>query len=102
MRISISTLDLEAGSCRGKRAYMSFREAADKAAASRNHTGENIQAYQCPYCLLFHMGLDDMRPLTALDKKGIFGRLGDRKTSDDPGCHHASDYRVLPEYYDRT
>ncbi len=57
MRRSDSALaELEVGSCLGKRAYMSLREAADTAAASRNHTGENIQAYQCPFCLLFHMG----------------------------------------------
>jgi hypothetical protein len=56
MRSDIIAVELEVGSCLGKRAYLSLREASDKASASRKHTGENILAYQCPFCLLFHMG----------------------------------------------
>jgi hypothetical protein len=56
MRTSVNALDLEAGSCLGERAHMSFRDARDKVAPSRNHTGENIEPYQCPYRLRFHMG----------------------------------------------
>jgi hypothetical protein len=47
---------LEQGSCVGKKAYLSQREADDKAALSSFYSGEELIGYQCPFCLLFHMG----------------------------------------------
>jgi hypothetical protein len=47
---------LEYASCVGKKTYFSQREADDKAALSSAASGEELIAYQCPFCLLFHMG----------------------------------------------
>jgi hypothetical protein len=68
-RTSVVMERMERSSCHGKKDYMSLREAADRAAASRYHTGEDIQAYQCPFCLLFHIGhRPDKKRLQVLER----------------------------------
>lgn len=47
---------LEAGSCTGKREYMSMREANEGARIVGQRSRENLIAYQCPFCHLFHVG----------------------------------------------
>ena len=47
---------MEKGSCRGKREYMSMREASDGATFMSSRTGEHLIAYQCQFCRLFHVG----------------------------------------------
>ena len=55
-RTNVLVERLEYGSCVGKKTYLSQREADDKAALSSAASGEELVAYQCPFCLLFHMG----------------------------------------------
>jgi hypothetical protein len=47
---------LEYASCVGKKVYLSQREADGKVALSSFHSGEELVGYQCPFCLLFHIG----------------------------------------------
>jgi hypothetical protein len=47
---------LECASCVGKKVYLSQREAGGKAALSSLHSAEELVGYQCPFCLLFHIG----------------------------------------------
>lgn len=55
-KMNTITALMERGSCRGKREYMSMREASDGATIMSNRIGEPLVAYQCPYCYLFHVG----------------------------------------------
>ena len=47
---------MEATSCVGKREHMSMRGASDAAWTMSYKTGEQLVAYQCPFCCLFHVG----------------------------------------------
>lgn len=47
---------MEENSCRGKRAYLSMREAGSAANIVGQNIGERLLAYQCRFCCLFHIG----------------------------------------------
>jgi hypothetical protein len=47
---------MEQNSCRGKREYLSMRDASDVANMVSKRIGESLVAYQCPFCCLFHVG----------------------------------------------
>jgi hypothetical protein len=47
---------LESKACEGKRAHLSYREALKEAKRMYEHFSEQVDAYQCTFCLLFHVG----------------------------------------------
>ena len=55
-RATVMANRMEENSCRGKREYMSMREASDGARIVSQRIGEPLLAYQCPFCCLFHVG----------------------------------------------
>ncbi len=46
----------ESKACEGKRAHLSMREAAIEARRLSVRSSEHLDAYQCPFCSLFHAG----------------------------------------------
>ena len=51
-----SALELERGSCVGKRTHLSHREASQVARTVSDRSGEDVRAYHRPFCLFFHVG----------------------------------------------
>lgn len=60
---------MEQNSCRGKREYMSMREASDGARIVSQRIGEPLLAYQCPFCCLFHVGHPPSRKRIEAERK---------------------------------
>ena len=54
--ITLPVLTLPKTCPTGKRKYYDRETAADAAQRSRERTGENIHAYQCPHCDWWHQG----------------------------------------------
>lgn len=60
---------MEQNSCRGKREYMSMREANDGAILVSRRIGESLVAYQCSFCCLFHVGHRPSRKRVLAERK---------------------------------
>lgn len=42
--------------CTGKTRFPTRKAAKQRANEIRRHTGNRMRAYQCPYCLTYHLG----------------------------------------------
>jgi hypothetical protein len=69
---------MEEGSCRGKRAHMSMRAASEAAATTRTRPGDVLNAYRCPFCLLFHVGHPKSKKRLSMERS-----LGDSNIRGD-------------------
>jgi hypothetical protein len=68
-RATIIANRMEQNSCRGKREYLSMREAGDVALVVSKRIGEFLVAYQCPFCCLFHVGHRPSRARVLAERK---------------------------------
>lgn len=68
---------MEAGSCTGKREYMSMREAHDGAIFMANRAEGSLGAYQCPFCCFFHVGHRKGRK--RMETERALNRVGSQK-----------------------
>lgn len=68
-RATVITNRMEQNSCRGKREYLSMREASDGAMVVSKRIGESLVAYQCPFCCLFHVGHRSIRKRLEAERK---------------------------------
>lgn len=46
----------EETACTGKAPFPTRKAAKQRANQIRRHTGNRMRAYQCPYCLAYHLG----------------------------------------------
>jgi hypothetical protein len=68
-RATVIANRMEQNSCRGKREYLSMREASTEAVLVSKRIGESLVSYQCPFCCLFHVGHRPSRKRIEAERK---------------------------------
>jgi hypothetical protein len=68
-RATVIVKRMEQNSCRGKREYLSMREASDVARIVGQRSGQPLIPYECPFCCLFHVGHPKSRRRLQAERK---------------------------------